>query len=100
MDVEKQPVWFTTGNPFVDTGQEMMAALAGAENLADLAVDHVRELLPLLVSLYMKEGWRKNLFTIFPDSKLTNGSVKRPREEYLALLKEWLELVISADTSG
>lgn len=91
MNVEKQPVWFTTGNPFVDTGQEMMAALAGVDNLADLTVDHVRELLPLLVSLYMKEGWRKNLFTIFPNSKLTNGSVKRPREEYQALLERWHE---------
>ncbi len=91
MDVEKKPVWFTTGNPFVDTGQEMMAALSETSRIEDLSVEKVHHLLPALVELYMKDGWRKNLYTIFPNSKLTNGSVKRPKEEYLALLENWYE---------
>lgn len=94
MEAEKS-IWFTTGNPFVDTGQEMMAALAGVDNLADLDGHDVQSLLPDLVDLYMGAGWRKNIFTIFPNSKLANGSVKRPREEYLALLEDWHEYLVS-----
>lgn len=95
MSVETEPIWFTTGNPFVDTGQEMMAALAGVVRLEELSVEEVHSLIPELVQLYMREGWRKNLHTIFPNSKLVNGSVKRPKEEYQGLLEGWLKLVIS-----
>jgi CRISPR-associated protein Cst1 len=87
-----------TGNPFVDTGQEMMAALAGTERLEKLSKEEVRSLIPRLVELYMRDGWRKNLYTIFPNSKLTNGSVKRPKEEYRELLEEWFKLVLSGES--
>lgn len=98
MSVETKPIWFTTGNPFVDTGQEIMASLAGVERSEKLSADEVRSLIPDLVQLYMREGWRKNLHTIFPNSKLVNGSVKRPREEYQGLLEDWLKLVVSDES--
>ena len=97
MSVEAKPIWFTTGNPFVDTGQEMMAALAGVERFEKLSADEVHSLLPDLVQLYLREGWRKNLHTIFPNSKLVNGAVKRPKEEYQGLLEDWFELVVSGE---
>ena len=98
MSVETKPIWFTTGNPFVDTGQEMMAALARVERSEQLSADEVHSLIPNLVQLYLREGWRKNLHTIFPNSKLANGSVKRPKEEYQGLLEDWLKLVISEES--
>lgn len=99
MAVEQRPLWFTTGNPFVDTGQEMMAALSETPRIEELSIEKVRGLLPVLVELYMKDGWRKNLYTVFPNSKLTNGSVKRPKEEYLALLESWHEQLSSDELS-
>lgn len=99
MNAETEAFWFTTGNPFVDTGQEMMAALAGIKQLEELSVEEVHSLIPSLVQLYMRDGWRKNLYTIFPNSKLTNGSVKRPREEYQELLENWFKLVLSDESS-
>ncbi len=98
MSVETESIWFTTGNPFVDTGQEVMAALAGIGRSEDLSTEEVHSLIPDLVQLYMKEGWRKNLYTIFPNSKLTNGSVKRPKEEYQSLLEDWFNLLISGES--
>ena len=98
MNVETDAIWFTTGNPFVDTGQEMMAALVGIERLEKLPAEEVHSLMPNLVQLYMRDGWRKNLHTIFPNSKLANGSVKRPREEYQELLEDWFKLVLSGES--
>lgn len=89
MSVNTASVWFTTGNPFADTGQEMMAALAGVDRPEELTAEDVGPLIVRLADLYMQEGWRKNLQTIFPNSKLTNPAVKAPREEYVKLLESW-----------
>lgn len=98
MNTGTEALWFTTGNPFVDTGQEIMAALAGIERLEKLSAEEVHSLIPGLVQLYMRDGWRKNLYTIFPNSKLTNGSVRHPREEYQELLEDWFKLVLSGES--
>ncbi len=93
MNAETEAVWFTTGNPFVDTGQEMMAALAKVDSATELTKEDIEPLLENLPSLYLKEGWRKNLQVIFPNSKLTNFAIKNPAEQYKSLLSEWLNLL-------
>ena len=88
-----EPIWFTTGNPFVDMGQEMMAALADVSQVSELTLDTAEKLLPNLVSLYIQEDWKTNLTFIFPNSKLINPSIKNPQKEYATLLNEWLNLL-------
>jgi hypothetical protein len=100
MDVEKKSLWFTTGNPFVDTGQEMMAALAGVAHISELTKEDVKPLIERLVSMYMQEGWRKNMHTIFPMSVLASPSYPNPKEPYSALLSEWLRLLDSDESLG
>lgn len=91
MNVETEAVWFTTGNPFVDMGQEMMAAWAEVYKADDLTVADVETLLPRLVDLYFQEGWMKSSYTIFPNSDLNNGNKRR--EKYTAALNEWLRTI-------
>lgn len=91
MSVTVEPIWFTTGNPFVDTGQEMMAAMAEVNSAADLTTADVRVLLPRLTDLYFKEGWIKSSYTIFPNSPLHNGNNRR--ERYTHLLDGWLKAI-------
>lgn len=88
MNVETKPIWFTTGNPFVDTGQEMMAAMAEVHSAADLTTANVKALLPRLVDLYFQDGWLKDSYTIFPNSDLNNGNNRRKR--YKDTLNSWL----------
>jgi len=76
-------------------GQEMMAALAGVDTVRDLTLDDVKPLLPRLTKLYVQEGWNKSLYTIFPNSKLTNPSIKDKAGVYGQLLQGWLELISS-----
>ncbi len=100
MDVEKKPIWFTTGNPFVDTGQEMMAALARISSASELTREDVEPLLERLISIYMQENWRKNMHTIFPMSVLASPSYPEPEEPYSSLLSEWLRLLGSNEFLG
>ena len=91
MSVETEPIWFTTGNPFVDTGQEMMAALAKVDSASDLTKEDVKPWLPRLIDLYFTEGWLKNSYSIFPNSELNNGNNRR--ERYRNLLDGWIDVV-------
>lgn len=95
MNVEAEPIWFTTGNPFVDMGQEMMAAWAEVYKADDLTVADVETLLPRLVDLYFQEGWNKASHSLFPNSNLNNPAIKahERRERYAALLTGWIETI-------
>ena len=100
MTVEAKPIWFTTGNPFVDTGQEMMAALAKVDRISELTKEDVRPLIERLIFIYMQEGWRSNMHTIFPMSVLASPSYPNPKEPYSALLREWFALLDSDESLG
>lgn len=100
MSVETEPIWFTTGNPFVDTGQEMMAALAKVDHISELTKKDMRPLIERLISIYMQEDWRRNMHTIFPMSVLASPSYPNPKEPYSALLSEWFALLDSDESLG
>ncbi|CAN5788468.1 type I-B CRISPR-associated protein Cas8b1/Cst1 [soil metagenome] len=100
MNVETEPIWFTTGNPFVDAGQEMMAALAKVDHISELTKKDVRPLIERLISIYMQEDWRRNMHTIFPMSVLASPSYPNPKEPYSALLSEWFALLDSDESLG
>ena len=87
------PIWDTTGNPFVDMGQEMMAALAKVDTARDLTPEDVEPLLPRIAKLYFQEGWNSSLYKVFPNSELNNGNERRAR--YAALLKNWFNMVLT-----
>jgi len=87
----ENPIWFTTGNPFVDMGQEMMAAFAEVDYPNGLTVQDAKTLLPELVELFFLNDWLKSSYTIFPNSILNNGKNRKTR--YKTLLESWLEAI-------
>ncbi len=88
----QRSTWKLTGNPFVDMGQEMMTALARVDHPEELTIEVVEPLLPRLVELYFQPAWNKTMYSIFPNSPLTNPATKHRRETYLNLLGHWLSL--------
>ncbi len=88
-------IWTTTGNPFVDMGQEMMATLVGVNSPSEITVEDAKALLPRLTNLLTQEGWNKSLYTVFPNSKLTNPSIKNKKGVYRELLNQWLSTLAS-----
>ena len=85
--------WKPTGNPFVDIGEEMMASLARVDRVEELTVEHIEPLLKRLVNIYFQQAWKKTLYSIFPNSPITNPATKNPRKNYLELLQNWLSLI-------
>ena len=96
--MNQKPIWKPTGNPFVDMGQEMMAALARVDSLEDLTIEAIENLLPRLVNLYFQQAWNKTMYSVFPNSPLTNPATKHRQQTYLDLLRHWLSL--AADLQG
>jgi len=90
--MNEKSTWKITGNPFVDMGQEMMAALARVDQPEELTIEVVEPLLPRLVGLYFQKAWNKTMYSIFPNSPLTNPSTKNRQQTYLELLERWLSL--------
>jgi CRISPR-associated protein Cst1 len=95
MSVRTESIWFTTGNPFADTGQEMMAAMVDVDSPDELTTGDVKSLLPRLVDLYFQEGWNKASHSIFPNSSLNNPAIKHHerRKRYASVLNSWMEAI-------
>jgi CRISPR-associated protein Cst1 len=90
--MNQEPIWKPTGNPFVDMGQEMMTALVRVDQPEELTSKAVEPLLPRLVNLYFQQAWNKTMYSIFPNSPLTNPATKHRQQTYLDLLRHWLSL--------
>lgn len=74
-----------TGNVFVDAGISAITTRFKI-NINEVTVNHLRELSKEIAKLYLTDGWKKNMHSIFPNSVLVNNAVKGDRE--VVYLKE------------
>lgn len=82
-----------TGNPFVDAGIYAVEAYY-ARDFSTLAPEELEAKIDDIVSLYLSEGWKKNLYSIFTgNSAYSNPSKKDKRKAskdfLMGLLKEF-----------
>jgi len=69
--------YFTlTGNPFVDAGIFILSELLDKE-IEEITPEDLKEPIDTILSLYLSDAWRKNLYSIFPNSPLVNPSIKK-----------------------
>ncbi len=69
-----------TGNPFVDAGIYSIEAFYG-KNYSDLTLNDLKSRIYDIVDLYLKDGWKKQMYSIFTgNSKFTNNSIKNKRK--------------------
>lgn len=76
-------------------GQEMMAAMARVDRVEQLSDSDVEPFLPRLVKLYFQSAWNKAMYSIFPNSPLTNPATKNRKATYLNLVQHWFYLAAS-----
>ncbi|SHF19325.1 type I-B CRISPR-associated protein Cas8b1/Cst1 [Caloramator proteoclasticus] len=86
-----------TGNPFVDAGISSMLAYLNKKNPQDIDDNDLEKIKNLLVELYLKDKWNKSLFSIFPNSKVTNPAIKDKKKEYSSFLENLIEEIKSID---
>lgn len=72
-----------SGNPFVDAGIYALTRLSSEKKISDITYKNIQDGIKIISDLYLQEGWKKNMISIFPNSKLTNNSVKNKKKEYL-----------------
>jgi CRISPR-associated protein Cst1 len=89
-----------TGNPFVDAGITAMLVWLDKENPEEIEDYEVKNLFNELTDLYVQKSWNKMMYSVFPNSKLTNPSVKDKKGEYDKLLNELLSEVVTLDSHG
>jgi CRISPR-associated protein Cst1 len=89
-----------TGNPFVDAGITAMLVWLGKEKPEEIEKEDVKKLIEDIKDLYTKENWNKIMYSIFPNSKLTNPSVKDKKGEYGRFLNELLSEITLLSTEG
>ena len=91
--LEKEEYFTLTGNPFVDGGIYAIEAYYG-KDLSSLKPEDLKKKTDALVDLYLTDGWKKNMFSVFTgNSKFTNPLIKNKKEAALnylnGLLKEF-----------
>jgi len=75
--------YFTlTGNPFVDAGIFILSELMGKE-IEEITPEDLKEPIDTIISLYLSNVWRKNLYSIFPNNPFTNPSIKDKKDYFL-----------------
>ncbi|MCX7696045.1 MAG: type I-B CRISPR-associated protein Cas8b1/Cst1 [Caloramator sp.] len=86
-----------TGNPFVDAGISAMLAYLDKKQPQEIEADDLIQIKKLLIELYLKDKWNKNLFSIFPNNKVTNPSIKNKKLEYGNFLDNLIKEIKDTD---
>lgn len=90
-----------TGNPFIDSGIYALNRLVCKNTkIEEMTYDDIKTGIEIISELYLKESWNKNIFSIFPNSILTNNAYKDKKDTLYP--EELLELLdsVSNDIKG
>ncbi len=100
-NTKKENCYFTlTGNPFVDAGIYSIEAYY-EKDFSTLTPEKLETKIEDLVDLYLSDGWKKDLYSIFTgNSKYSNAAIKDKKAKSVEYLKDLLKGFSIADSSG
>ena len=88
---QRNSYFAVTGNPFVDAGIYAIESFYG-KDYSVLTPDDLTKKLGKIVDIYLKDGWRKNMYSIFTgNSKYSNPAIKDKRESSIKYLNSLLK---------
>jgi len=94
------PDYFTlTGNPFVDAGIFILSELVDKE-AHKITPEDLKKPTDTILSLYLSNAWRKNLYSIFPNNPITNPSIKNKKEYFLKKMGTLLDSFVPLRNTG
>lgn len=98
----KEKIYEYTGDPFVDAGAWALAMLNDKDNPDEITKTDFESKLDFLADLYTKENWRRLMYSVFPNNKIINPSIKKEneKESYLDLLQEFFNNVSHLKGNG
>jgi len=92
-----------TGNPFVDAGLWVLTVLSNKDHPSQLTKEDLTKQKDILVDVLSKETWKKNLYSIFPNSKMIQPSFiksETEKEEYSKYLDTLIDEIEGSSSTG
>lgn len=90
-----------TGNPWVDAGISAILALSEKEKPCEISLEDCEKVSEIVEKLYLTKEWAKNLYSVFPNSKFTNPSIKNKQfaihDFFEGLINQFEELGTTGD---
>lgn len=83
-----------TGNPFVDAGVSAIQEWCQKQRPEEIEIKDIQKIVDDLTTFYISDGWKKSLFSVFPNNYLTNPIVKDKKkrmEDYFNNLIEGIQ---------
>lgn len=74
------PLFDWTGNPWVDAGISAVMEWTEKSSPEDIKTEDVKLISQHLLDIYLSEGWKKSLFSVFPNNPITNPAVKDKKQ--------------------
>ena len=81
--MKTEPIYRFTGSPFVDAGMWALTEWISKKNPEEITKEDLKKSITEVVPLYLTENWSKSLFSVFPNSAVTNPSGKDKKDEKL-----------------
>lgn len=91
-----------TGNPFVDAGVSAIQLWLQKSSPEEITKDDLREMIEQIAPVYCSKGWKKTLYSVFPNNTVTNpaNSKKDIQSLLTSKLNEYLEAIETLGNSG
>jgi CRISPR-associated protein Cst1 len=93
-------IYAWTGNPFVDAGILIILQKSGKKELSEVNFNDLQSMADLLIQVYKTKPWQKNLFSVFPNSKMTNPSIKDKQKAMAEYFNEIIDNITPFKESG
>ncbi len=92
--MQANKIFELTGTPFVDVGIVTLCRLSGKKKPEDLSFNDLVSASNRIVEIYLSEKWNKSLYSVFPNSLLTNPSSKKKgniKQKYFEFLEDLIQ---------
>ena len=91
-----------TGNPFIDSGIYALSVRLD-KDISEITIDDLKYEAEKISKLYTVESWKKNMYTLFPNSVLVNPASTNKsnlNELYLSKLNELIDSIEPVANNG
>ncbi|MCC7203098.1 MAG: type I-B CRISPR-associated protein Cas8b1/Cst1 [Nitrospirae bacterium] len=89
-----------TGNLWVDAGLAAIIEWRYKTSPEEISNDDIAEMSKTIQDIYLSEGWKRNLFSVFPNNPITNPAVKDKKHRLAEHYKNFTEGILPMGDKG
>lgn len=94
------PLFNWTGNPWVDAGIAAMIEWRQKASPEYISIEDITDISQYMQDIYLSVGWKKSLFSVFPNNPITNPAVKDKKQRLADHYKRLIEGILPMGDKG